>query len=42
MTYATPDASELARRVAAAMPDTEPVHEHAAAASTTAPGCRSR
>jgi len=28
MTYATPDASALARRVAAMMPDTEPVHEH--------------
>lgn len=28
MTYATPDASGLARRVAAAMPDSEPVHEH--------------
>src|SRR4051794_33254226 len=29
MTYATPDASALATRVAALMPDTEPVHEHA-------------
>jgi 4,5-DOPA dioxygenase extradiol len=28
MTYDTPDASALARRVAAAMPDTEPVHQH--------------
>ncbi|HYO40193.1 MAG TPA: class III extradiol ring-cleavage dioxygenase [Nocardioidaceae bacterium] len=28
MTYATPDASALARRVAAMMPDTEPVHQH--------------
>ena len=28
MTYATPDASALARRVAALMPDTEPVHQH--------------
>jgi len=28
MTYATPDAGDLARRVAAAMPDSEPVHEH--------------
>jgi 4,5-DOPA dioxygenase extradiol len=28
MTYATPDAGALARRVAAAMPDAEPVHEH--------------
>src|SRR5690606_33136460 len=28
MTYPTPDASDLARRVAALMPDTEPVHEH--------------
>ncbi len=28
MTYPTPDASALARRVAAMMPDTEPVHEH--------------
>jgi 4,5-DOPA dioxygenase extradiol len=28
MTYATPDAGALARRVAALMPDTEPVHEH--------------
>jgi 4,5-DOPA dioxygenase extradiol len=28
MTYATPDASALAARIAAAMPDTEPVHEH--------------
>jgi len=26
--YATPDASELARKVAALMPDTEPLHEH--------------
>jgi 4,5-DOPA dioxygenase extradiol len=29
MTYRTPDAGELARRVASVMPDTEPVHEHA-------------
>lgn len=29
MTYATPDASWLAARVAALMPDTEPVHVHA-------------
>lgn len=29
MTYATPDAGALARRVAAAMPDTEPVYQHA-------------
>ena len=29
MTYATPDATSLAQRVAAAMPDTEPVHQHA-------------
>ena len=29
MTYATPDASALASRVAAMMPDTEPVHQHA-------------
>jgi 4,5-DOPA dioxygenase extradiol len=28
MTYATPDASGLARRVAAVMPDSEPVHQH--------------
>ena len=28
MTYPTPDASALSRRVAAALPDTEPVHEH--------------
>lgn len=28
MQYATPDASELARQVAALMPDTESVHEH--------------
>lgn len=28
MTYATPDANELADRVARSMPDTEPVHEH--------------
>jgi 4,5-DOPA dioxygenase extradiol len=28
MTYDTPDAGALARRVAAAMPDSEPVHEH--------------
>lgn len=28
MTYATPDATALARRVAAMMPDTEPVHQH--------------
>lgn len=28
MTYATPDASALARRVAGAMPDSEPLHEH--------------
>jgi len=29
MTYTTPDASALAARVAAAMPDSEPVHRHA-------------
>lgn len=29
MTYATPDASALAARVAALLPDTEPVHVHA-------------
>jgi len=29
MTYATPDAGALAGRVAALMPDTEPVHDHA-------------
>lgn len=29
MTYPTPDASALAARVAALMPDTEPVHQHA-------------
>ena len=29
MTYRTPDAAELARRVAAVMPDSEPVHQHA-------------
>ena len=40
MTYDTPDASALARRIAALMPDTEPVHQHPGAASTTAPGCR--
>jgi 4,5-DOPA dioxygenase extradiol len=28
MRYATPDASDLARQVAALMPDTEPVHKH--------------
>jgi 4,5-DOPA dioxygenase extradiol len=28
MTYVTPDASALAARVAAAMPDAEPVHQH--------------
>jgi len=28
MTYATPDATALAQRVAAMMPDTEPVHQH--------------
>ena len=28
MTYPTPDATDLARRVAGAMPDTEPVHQH--------------
>ncbi len=28
MTYPTPDSSALARRVAAMMPDTEPVHQH--------------
>ena len=28
MTYQTPDASALARRVAGAMPDAEPVHQH--------------
>jgi 4,5-DOPA dioxygenase extradiol len=28
MTYPTPDAGALASRVAAAMPDTEPVHQH--------------
>jgi 4,5-DOPA dioxygenase extradiol len=29
LTYPTPDASDLARRVAAVMPDQEPVHQHA-------------
>jgi 4,5-DOPA dioxygenase extradiol len=29
MTYPTPDAGALAARVAAAMPDSEPVHQHA-------------
>nr|BFF22268.1 class III extradiol ring-cleavage dioxygenase [Glycomyces mayteni] len=29
MTYETPDASAMAKRVAAAMPDTEPLHQHA-------------
>ena len=29
MRYETPDASDLAKRVAALMPDTEPVHQHA-------------
>jgi 4,5-DOPA dioxygenase extradiol len=29
MTYRTPDAGDLARRVASVMPDTEPVHQHA-------------
>ncbi len=29
MTYETPDATALAQRVAAMMPDTEPVHQHA-------------
>lgn len=29
MTYATPDATALAQRVAAMMPDSEPVHQHA-------------
>jgi 4,5-DOPA dioxygenase extradiol len=29
MTYATPDSTALARRIAALMPDTEPVHQHA-------------
>src|SRR4029079_9788645 len=28
MTYDTPDASALARRIAGLMPDTEPVHQH--------------
>jgi 4,5-DOPA dioxygenase extradiol len=28
MTYATPEANDLAARVAAMMPDTEPVHQH--------------
>jgi 4,5-DOPA dioxygenase extradiol len=28
LTYPTPDAADLAARVAAAMPDTEPVHQH--------------
>ncbi|MFD1504735.1 dioxygenase [Georgenia yuyongxinii] len=28
MTYATPDASELLRRVVSAMPDTEPIHQY--------------
>ena len=28
MTYQTPDASALARRIVAMMPDTEPVHQH--------------
>ena len=29
MTYETPDATALAQRVAAMMPDAEPVHQHA-------------
>jgi 4,5-DOPA dioxygenase extradiol len=29
MTYATPDATALAQRIAAMMPDNEPVHQHA-------------
>ncbi|MCW2792927.1 MAG: Extradiol ring-cleavage dioxygenase, class enzyme subunit [Nocardioides sp.] len=29
MTYATPDATALAQRIAAMMPDTKPVHQHA-------------
>src|SRR5688572_27258593 len=29
MTYETPDATALAHRVAAMLPDTEPVHQHA-------------
>ncbi len=29
MEYATPDATDLARQVAALMPDNEPIHEHA-------------
>ncbi len=29
MTYQTPDATALAQRIAAMMPDTEPVHQHA-------------
>lgn len=29
MTYATPDSTALSRRIAALMPDTEPVHQHA-------------
>ena len=37
-----PTPATLAGLVAAVMPDTEPVHQHTAAASTTAPGCRSR
>ena len=40
MTYQTPTATALAQRVAAMMPADEPVHQHAAAVSTTAPGCR--
>src|SRR6478736_7960604 len=28
MTYATPDATALATRIAAMMPDSEPVHQH--------------
>ncbi len=40
MTYRTPDASELARRVASLMPDTEPVHQHVSRGLDHAPGFR--
>ncbi len=39
MTYQTPDASALAQRVAAMMPDASRCTSTAAADSTTGPGC---
>ena len=42
MRYDTPDAAEFGARVLGALGGGEAVHQQQTAASTTAPGCRSR